>query len=112
MAAPQVKQYGITPPIQTQLPTKQERDANDALMEELKQQNNFESPEDTEKRKKVLQLIQTVIIEFVKLVSKKRKLPQATIDSAGGKIFTFGSYRLGVYGPGEFEKHIYIAIYC
>lgn len=38
--------------------------------------------------------------EFVKHVSRKRNLPQSAIDTAGGKIFTFGSYRLGVYGPG------------
>lgn len=40
-------------------------------------------------------------MEFVRHISKKRNLPQTAIDAAGGKIFTFGSYRLGVYGPGE-----------
>ena len=34
-------------------------------------------------------------------VCKKKGLPPSTIESAGGKIFTYGSYRLGVYGPGE-----------
>ena len=42
-------------------------------------------------------------VEFVKHVSKKRNLSQSGIDAAGGKIFTFGSYRLGVYGPGVFD---------
>jgi poly(A) polymerase len=52
----------------------------------------------------VLQLIQKVTLEFVRHVSKKRKtLSSAQIDAAGGKIFTFGSYRLGVYGPGQLE---------
>lgn len=40
-------------------------------------------------------------MEFVRHVCKKRELPKAAIENAGGKIFTFGSYRLGVYGPGE-----------
>ena len=51
-------------------------------------------------RKIVLQLIQKIVVEFVKYVSKSKNLPQSTITSAGGKIFTYGSYRLGVYGPG------------
>lgn len=29
-----------------------------------------------------------------------RGLSEATANAAGGKIFTFGSYRLGVHGPG------------
>lgn len=50
-----------------------------------------------------LQILQKITVEFVKHVSKKRNFPQALIDTSGGKIFTFGSYRLGVYGPGEFQ---------
>jgi poly(A) polymerase Pap1 len=29
-----------------------------------------------------------------------RGLSEAAANAAGGKIFTFGSYRLGVHGPG------------
>ena len=53
-------------------------------------------------RNRTLQLIQKVTIEFVRQVSKRTKeLSTAAVNAAGGKIFTFGSYRLGVYGPGE-----------
>lgn len=52
-------------------------------------------------RKQVLQLIQRVTVEFVKTVSRKKGLSQAAVEAAGGKIFTYGSYRLGVYGPGS-----------
>lgn len=31
----------------------------------------------------------------------KRGLTEAAATAAGGKIFTFGSYRLGVHGPGS-----------
>ena len=34
------------------------------------------------------------------MLTKKNK-PQSVISAAGGKIFTYGSYRLGVYGPGS-----------
>ena len=30
-----------------------------------------------------------------------RGLSEAAADAAGGRIFTFGSYRLGVHGPGS-----------
>lgn len=34
-------------------------------------------------------------------VSKAQGLPDSVANSAGGKIFTFGSFRLGVFGPGS-----------
>ncbi|ODH20028.1 hypothetical protein ACO22_06007 [Paracoccidioides brasiliensis] len=101
MAAASVRQWGVTPPISTALPTPSEIAANDDLTTELKQQNNFESPSETERRKQTLRLIQRVTVEFVKVVSRRKGLSQAAIDIAGGKIFTYGSYRLGVYGPGS-----------
>ncbi|GMF80839.1 unnamed protein product [Aspergillus oryzae] len=101
MATPPVRQWGVTPPISTVLPTPDELAANDDLISELKLQNNFESPAETEHRKNTLQLIQRVTVEFVKVVSRKKGLSPAAVEAAGGKIFTYGSYRLGVYGPGE-----------
>ncbi|KJK62861.1 PAP1 like protein [Aspergillus parasiticus SU-1] len=101
MATPPVRQWGVTPPISTVLPTPDELAANDDLISELKLQNNFESPAETEHRKNTLQLIQRVTVEFVKVVSRKKGLSPAAVEAAGGKIFTYGSYRLGVYGPGS-----------
>lgn len=46
----QPKQYGVTPPITTFPPTEKEIERNQALIEELKKQNSFESPEETHKR--------------------------------------------------------------
>lgn len=53
-------------------------------------------------RKKVLTLLQNVTYEFVKVVSRKKGLSPAAVEASGGKIFTYGSYRLGVYGPGKY----------
>ena len=39
--------------------------------------------------------------KFVRKVSVARGLSEAAADAAGGRIFTFGSYRLGVHGPGS-----------
>ncbi|RAH73098.1 polynucleotide adenylyltransferase [Aspergillus aculeatinus CBS 121060] len=101
MTAPPARQWGVTPPISTALPTPDELTANDDLISELKAQNNFESPAETERRQQVLQLLQRVTIEFVKVVSRKKGLSPAAVEAAGGKILTYGSYRLGVYGPGS-----------
>ncbi|KAH8432217.1 polynucleotide adenylyltransferase [Aspergillus melleus] len=101
MAASTARQWGVTPPISAALPTQDELAANDDLIAELKLQNNFESPTETEQRKQVLQLLQRCALEFVKLVSRKKGLSPAAVEAAGGKIFTYGSYRLGVYGPGS-----------
>ncbi|CAG8236501.1 unnamed protein product [Penicillium salamii] len=101
MATPTVRQWGVTPPISTVLPTKDEIAANDDLIASLKAQNNFEQPTETERRQKVLQLLQRVTVEFVQVVSRNRGLSPAAVEASGGKIFTYGSYRLGVYGPGS-----------
>ena len=44
------RQWGLTPPISVTLPTEKELTLNDSLIAELKSQNNFESPEETERR--------------------------------------------------------------
>lgn len=54
MAALQTRQWGVTPPIAMSLPTDSEVAANDALIAELKKQNNFECAEETERRWAVL----------------------------------------------------------
>jgi poly(A) polymerase len=116
MTSAQILHKGVTPPISTSMPSQAELASNDALVEELKRQNNFESPVETDRRfvrsyklktqltihrKKVLGIFQKVATEFVKeVMTSKKKFPQSVINAAGGKIFTYGSYRLGVYGPG------------
>jgi poly(A) polymerase len=47
---PPARQWGVTPPISMTLPTSEELSANDDLIAELKLQNNFESPAETERR--------------------------------------------------------------
>ncbi|KAJ6031791.1 Poly(A) polymerase [Penicillium herquei] len=101
MAAQSTRQWGVTPPISTVLPTQDELVANDDLIAELKAQNNFEPPAETERRQQMLQLLQRCALEFVKVVSRRKGLSPAAVEAAGGKIFAYGSYRLGVYGPGS-----------
>jgi poly(A) polymerase len=52
-------------------------------------------------RVKVLAELQQLTVAFVQKVSLNKNMTESMAKEAGGKIFTFGSYRLGVYGPGE-----------
>lgn len=48
----------------------------------------------------MLSKLNQIVKDFVYRVSKMKKFSEAMAREAGGKIFTFGSYRLGVHGPG------------
>ncbi|KAG6005508.1 hypothetical protein E4U21_007902 [Claviceps maximensis] len=94
--------FGVTPPISIGLPTEAEKRASDALIEELRRQKTFESPSETQKRYKVLESLQRICDEFVKHVARKKEPKNdALIKNARGKVFTYGSFRLGVFGPGS-----------
>ncbi|CAA7258530.1 unnamed protein product [Cyclocybe aegerita] len=91
---------GVTPPISTAESTEREKEVTVSLMEELRRQNTFESEEEAKTREIVLGRVAALVTKFVKKVSLERGLSEAAANAAGGKIFTFGSYRLGVHGPG------------
>ncbi|VDB97127.1 unnamed protein product [Peniophora sp. CBMAI 1063] len=92
---------GVTPPISTNESTQREKEVTQTLMEELRRQNTFESEEEAKTREIVLGRVAGLVKAFVKKVSLMRGFTDATAEAAGGKIFTFGSYRLGVHGPGS-----------
>lgn len=49
----------------------------------------------------MLSSLQNITEAFVRHVSKAQGLSDSVANSAGGKIFTYGSFRLGVFGPGS-----------
>jgi poly(A) polymerase len=51
-------------------------------------------------REIVLGRFAEAVKKFVHKVAIQRGLSESAAKVAGGKIFTFGSYRLGVHGPG------------
>lgn len=95
------KVYGITGPVSIAGPTAAENKLNDELIQELKKENSFESEQETANRVKVLKTLQELTEKFVYEVSKKKNMSDGMARDAGGKIFTYGSYRLGVHGPGS-----------
>lgn len=95
------KQYGITGPISLVGPTIVENKLNDQLITELKKEGSFEMEEATKNRVETLKILQQLAEEFVFKVSKSKNMSDGMAHDAGGKIFTYGSYRLGVHGPGS-----------
>lgn len=100
MSQTATKQWGLTPPLSGTLPSPADMEKNAQLIEELKKENNYERNEETQKRMDTLKLLSKIHQEFVREVSRRQRLPQNQIDQFGGKIYPYGSYRLGVYGPG------------
>lgn len=100
MAESAKKQWGLTPALSESLPTNTDMAKNAELVEELKRENNYEGSAETSQRIETLKLLQRVTQEFVREVSRRQGFQQSQIDQFGGKVYPYGSYRLGVYGPG------------
>ncbi|KAJ3740907.1 poly-A polymerase [Lentinula detonsa] len=92
---------GVTPPISVVESTEREKEVTLTLMEELRRQGTFESDEEARTRELVLGRVSALVKKFVQKVGIMRGLSEATAIASGGKIFTFGSYRLGVHGPSS-----------
>ena len=71
------------------------------MVEELKRQNNFEDSQETLHREEVLATLRKITVEFVKEVGRRKGIAETQLQDAGGKIAAYGSYRLGVFGPGS-----------
>ncbi len=91
---------GVTQPISLSGPTPEDLKLTESLNEALKTSGFFESEEDSEKREVVLGKLNLIVQKFVKEVARDKGLPESLIGEVGGKIFTFGSYRLGVHSRG------------
>ncbi|OIW33788.1 Poly(A) polymerase [Coniochaeta ligniaria NRRL 30616] len=102
--------YGLTAPISETFPTEADKRSNEELVKELHAQGCFESAAETQKRAnvacetryQVLASLQKITDAFVKKVAKiKEPKNEVLIRDARGRVFTYGSFRLGVFGPGS-----------
>lgn len=94
------KTYGVTEPISRALPTPQDLKNSIELENVLKGYNLYESNEESERREEVLGKLNLIVREWVRQVSLTKGFSEQLASEAGAKIFTFGSYRLGVHGSG------------
>lgn len=61
----------------------------------------YESKEDNKKREEVLLYLKNCLKESIKTIYKKNGKTESEAEDAGGAVFSFGSYRLGIVGPGD-----------
>ncbi|KAG0441953.1 Poly(A) polymerase PAPa [Dictyocoela muelleri] len=88
--------YGVTGPLSLEKSLKQDIDQTD-LMEKFLKEHFFESEEEGIVRERVLGRIDHLVKVFVQKVAVMKGV---NTKNTGGKIFTFGSYRLGVHSKG------------
>jgi poly(A) polymerase len=107
--------WGVTAAISEAAPSDNDNRLNDELIDTLTRMNVFETPEGNKRREEVLAHVQKVVEEFVRRAGKQKGLAPSSLDVAGGKIFFFGSYALGVHGPTSdidtlivVPKHVHI----
>ena len=66
----------------------------------LEPYNVFESEEEMHKRMEILGKLNELVKQWVIDTSVSRNIPANVAEQSGGKIYTFGSYRLGVHNKG------------
>ncbi|XP_068048570.1 poly(A) polymerase alpha isoform X2 [Anomalospiza imberbis] len=94
------KHYGITSPISLAAPKEFDCMLTQKLIETLKPYGVFEEEEELQRRILILGKLNNLVKEWIREISESKNLPQSVIENVGGKIFTFGSYRLGVHTKG------------
>ncbi|GAB1297772.1 Poly(A) polymerase alpha [Apodemus speciosus] len=102
-AQPTQRHYGITSPISLAAPKETDCLLTQRLIETLKPFGVFEEEEELQRRILILGKLNNLVKEWIREISESknlRNLPQSVIENVGGKIFTFGSYRLGVHTKG------------
>ncbi|XP_065184641.1 poly(A) polymerase type 3-like [Sycon ciliatum] len=95
----QTKTYGTTSAISDAPPKPKDLVLTKELEECLRARNYFETPDELEQRVNVLARLNALVREWIVSVSMK-KLPESVAREQNGKVFTFGSYRLGVHNRG------------
>ncbi|XP_056113011.1 poly(A) polymerase gamma isoform X2 [Rhinichthys klamathensis goyatoka] len=93
------KHYGITSSISLAFPREIDHIYTQKLTEAMKPFGVFEGEDELNHRLAVLGKLNSFVKEWISEISETKNLPPA-VANVGGKIFTFGSYRLGVHTKG------------
>lgn len=66
----------------------------------LRAEGLYEGQEEAIVREEVLGRLDVIVKDWVKRVAKKQGYGASMLQDVNAKIYTFGSFRLGVHGPG------------
>jgi poly(A) polymerase len=94
------KQLGMTSAISLALPKPEDFARSAELEKTLEPYNVFENETELNHRMEILAKLNTLVKQWVKDTSVIKNMPEQMADKLGGKIYTFGSYRLGVHHRG------------
>ncbi|EDW48631.1 GM19819 [Drosophila sechellia] len=97
---PPAKQLGMTSAISLAEPRPEDLQRTDELRGSLEPYNVFESQDELNHRMEILAKLNTLVKQWVKEISVSKNMPESAAEKLGGKIYTFGSYRLGVHHKG------------
>ncbi|KAJ9559681.1 hypothetical protein OSB04_004841 [Centaurea solstitialis] len=99
---PSPRQHGVTKPLSLAGPSEADLLRTKKLNKFLVDAGLYESEEDGAKRERVLGRIKQVLLKLfvVMQLTRLRGYTDQMVEDANAAIFTFGSYRLGVHGPG------------
>jgi poly(A) polymerase len=98
--------YGITNPISTKCAEPADILATQNLEETLRSCDYFESEAELTHRYNVMAKLDTLVRQWIREVSLAKNMPPEIVDTVGGRVHTFGSYRLGVHSKGN-ENRVY-----
>lgn len=88
--------FGMTSAISTAGPKPADLQKTSELEEALKPFDVFETEQELSHRMVILGKLYELVKKWIKDVSIARNMPENVAENVGGKIYTFGSYRLGV----------------
>ncbi|CAI9773592.1 unnamed protein product [Fraxinus pennsylvanica] len=94
------KQWGVTKPLSPAGPLEVDIQRSKELEKFLVDAGLYESAEEAAKREEVLVRLKQIVKDWVKALTLVRGYTDQMVEDANAVIFTFGSYRLGVHGPG------------
>ena len=93
--------HGVTSAITYNEPTPEELLLTKDLEDVLRANDVYAPEEEFYSRIEVISKLRTLFLDWVKSVSLKKNIPENRLDKVAGKMYTFGSYRLGLITKGS-----------